>query len=181
MLLHGGPPAEVTVPKDCWAIFIGPGLWLSEAVVGSDGVFGGKGIWGTLIFSLLLWVYHGRYGSMSSSWVPSCLSWHWCLIYRYHGTAVKLGSGVWMITEQQWLQGLGHWLPQWWLLCCLRCAYKSSNHGSWDLESRCICWDRNYANLTRSHFCSYSPVWLHCLAIGFYWTLESYRAVLVHE
>ena len=64
MLLHGGPPAEVTGPKDCWAIFIGPGLWLSEAVVGSDGVFGGKGIWGTLIFSLLLWVYHGRYGSL---------------------------------------------------------------------------------------------------------------------
>ena len=54
VLLHGGPPAEVTVPKDCWVIFIGPGLWLSEAVVGSDGVFGGKGFWGTLIFSLLL-------------------------------------------------------------------------------------------------------------------------------
>lgn len=53
VLLHGGPPAEVTVPKDCW-VFIGPGLWLSEAVVGSDGVFGGKGFWGTRIFSLLL-------------------------------------------------------------------------------------------------------------------------------
>ena len=49
-------------------VFTGPGLWLSEAVVGFDGVFGGKGFWGTLIFSAGHVMGEGiPYGSMSSS------------------------------------------------------------------------------------------------------------------